>query len=26
VWATPDYRWHDHHEHLIWILKGPYGR
>ena len=26
VWATPDYRWHDRHEHLIWILKGPYGR
>jgi len=20
-----EYRWHDRHEHLIWILKGPYG-
>ena len=25
-WATPDYRWHDRHEHLIWTLKGPHGR
>ena len=25
-WHTPEYRWHDRHEHLIWTLKGPYGR
>ena len=25
-WTTTEYRWHDRHEHLIWTLKGPYGR
>jgi hypothetical protein len=24
-WITTEYRWHDRHEHLIWVLKGPYG-
>ena len=24
-WITTEYRWHDLHEHLIWVLKGPYG-
>jgi hypothetical protein len=23
---TAEYRWHDRHEHLIWVLKGPYGQ
>ena len=23
--AVYEYRWHDRHEHLIWVLKGPYG-
>ena len=22
--AVYEYRWHDRHEHLIWVLKGPY--
>lgn len=31
VWTGPgddavEVRWHDRHEHLIWTLKGPYGR
>jgi len=24
-WGPAEYRWHDRHEHLIWVLKGPYG-
>jgi hypothetical protein len=31
MWTGPgdnavEIRWHDRHEHLIWVLKGPYGR
>jgi hypothetical protein len=31
IWNGPgddavELRWHDRHEHLIWVLKGPYGR
>ena len=31
TWTGPgddavEIRWHDRHEHLIWVLKGPYGR
>ena len=22
--AVYEYRWHDRHEHLFWVLKGPY--
>jgi hypothetical protein len=30
MWTGPgdnavEIRWHDRHEHLIWVLKGPYG-